>query len=81
VDLAYALVFLYIGKCWNKINDLPLKVQYFLDAFSDVIPKYIPYRLLSMGDIQHYIHLIQGVMLPNKIAYQMSPIEHEELQR
>jgi hypothetical protein len=60
---------------------LPLEVQSFLDAFSDVIPKDIPYELPLMRDIQHYIHFIQGVMLPNKIVYQMSPIELEELQR
>jgi hypothetical protein len=31
--------------------------------------------------MQHHIDLVPGSILPNKVAYQMNPREHEELQR
>jgi hypothetical protein len=54
-------------------------VQPFLDEFSNVIPEEISYGLSLISDIQYCINFILDVMLPNKAAYQMSPIEHAEL--
>jgi hypothetical protein len=34
-----------------------------------------------MWDIQHCIDFILGAMIPNKVAYWMSPIEHAKLQK
>ena len=50
-----------------------------IQEFVDVMPEEIPHGLPPMRDIQHQIDLIPGLVFPNKLAYIMSPKEHEEL--
>lgn len=69
MDLGYALL---IFEKNVEMNKLPPKVQPLLDEFTDVVPKEIPLVLPPIRDI---------VMLPNKVAYRMSYIEHIKLQR
>ena len=57
------------------------EVEPILAEFVDVVPEEIPHGLPPMRDIQHQIDLIPGSVLPNKPAYRLSPIEHEELTR
>ena len=40
----------------------------------------LPIGLLLERDIQHHIDLASRMSLPNKLAYHMSPTEHQELQ-
>lgn len=75
-NFVYALV---VCQENAKINELLPNVQPFLDEFSNVIPEEISYGLSLISDIQYCINFILDVMLPNKAAYQMSPIEHAEL--
>ncbi|XP_038682662.1 uncharacterized protein LOC119983076 [Tripterygium wilfordii] len=66
----------------NKENkEVPGQVQHLLEEYRDIIPETIPPGLPSMHDIQHCIDLVPGASIPNKVAYRMSPKEHEELQR
>ena len=59
-------------------NEFSQKVKLIL-AFVDVIPKEIPHGLPPMRDIQHQISLIPDLVFLNKLAFIMSPKEHEEL--
>ena len=61
--------------------ELPPIMQNILEEFKDVVPDEIPHGLPPMRDIQHHIDLVPDAVLPNKVAYRMSPKEHEELQR
>jgi hypothetical protein len=60
---------------------LPPEVQPLLDEFPDVVLEDIPPRLHLITDIQHCIDFILGVILRNKVAYRISPIEHAKSQR
>lgn len=60
---------------------IPQQLDPLMEEFSDVIPEELPLGLPPMRDVQHQIDLIPGSSLPNKVAYRMSPIEHQELQR
>ena len=58
-------------------NESPLIMKYFLEEFYVIVLEELPHGLPPMREIQHCIDLV----LPNKVAYQMNPKEHEELQR
>lgn len=58
-----------------------MKFKPLLEEFQDVIPKDIPPRLPPMCDIQYDTDFVPGSVISNKVAYRMSPEEHEELQR
>ena len=62
-------------------KEIPKVVEPILAEFFDVVPEEIPHGLPPMRDIQHQIDLVPGSVLPNKLAYRMSPKEHEELTR
>ena len=65
----------------EESNEIPPLMQSLHHEFDDLIPEEIPTSLPPMRDIQHCIDLMLGAILPNKPAYRMSPMEHEELQR
>ena len=65
----------------DDASKLPSIMQEMLKEFEDVVPDEIPHGLPPMRDIQHQINLVPRAVLPNKLAYRMSPKEHEELKR
>ena len=54
-------------------KEIPKEVEPILEEFVDVVPEEIPHGLPPMRDIQHQIDLVPGYVLPNKLAYRMSP--------
>ncbi|GJR08839.1 transposon ty3-I gag-pol polyprotein [Tanacetum coccineum] len=60
---------------------IPHQVTSILEEFKDVVPEELPPGLPPMREIQHCIDFVPGVVIPHKVAYQMNPKEHEELQR
>ena len=60
-------------------TNIPHLLIPFLEEVGDVIPDKIPFDLSPMRDMQHYIDLVHGSILPNKLAYRMNLKEHEEL--
>ena len=69
---------LVVGE--NKSEkEIPQEVKLILKEFVDLVPKEIPHGLPHMRDIQHQIDLIPGLVFPNKLAFIMSPKEHEKL--
>jgi len=46
-----------------------------------LFPEEIPAGLPPKRDIQHYIDLIPGSILPNKPAYRMNPKDTKKIQR
>ncbi|XP_062177060.1 uncharacterized protein LOC133881996 [Alnus glutinosa] len=65
----------------DEAPELLPEVQRMLSEFSDLMPKDFPPGLPPIRDIQHQIDLIPGSILPNRLAYRLSPKEAEELQR
>ena len=62
-------------------KEIPKEAEPIMAEFVDVVPDEIPHGFTPMRDIQHQIDLVPGFVLPNKLAYRMSPKEHEELTR
>ena len=52
---------------------IPPKLKILLKDYHDVVLEKIPPRLLPMCDIQYAIDFILPFVIPNKLAYQMSP--------
>jgi hypothetical protein len=65
----------------NSGNYFLPEIAPLLTEFSDVVPKDVPQGLPPMRDIQHAIDFIPRAVIPNKLAYHMSPQEHAEVQR
>jgi hypothetical protein len=53
----------------NDYNEL---VQPLLKEFEDVVFDEIPLSLPFMGQIQHHVHLVPGVSLPNEATYRLN---------
>ena len=56
------------------------EVKPILEKFVDVMLEEISHGLPPMRDIQHQIDFIPSLVFPNKLAFIMSPKEHEELE-
>jgi hypothetical protein len=63
----------------TNLNDLPIEIQALLDEFVDIIVDEFPNSLPPIRSISHHIDLIPGEILPNKVAYRMTPKENEEI--
>jgi len=63
----------------NQINFLP-SVDSLLQEFKDVFPDEIPTGLQPLRGIEHYIDLLPGASLPNRLAYRSNPQETKEIQ-
>jgi len=65
-------------ECLIPTNPIAIKlIENFRYLFSEEIPMGLPPK----RDIQHYIDLILGSILPNKPAYRMNPKDTMEIQR
>ena len=76
------LIALSIEECKEE-GQVPLdaKVEKLVRKFKDVIAEDVPLELPPTRDIQHWIDLISGAPLPNKVAYRMKSTQQVELQR
>lgn len=61
------------------MNELPIEISSLLDEFTNVIVDELPNALPHVRSIKHHIYLIPGSNLPNKVAYQMTSNENEEI--
>jgi hypothetical protein len=65
----------------TRIDDLPAKIQELLGEFADIVVDELPCSLPPIRSISHHINLIPRTSLPNKVAYQLTPQENEEVKR
>jgi len=63
----------------TNLNDLFEEVKYLLDEFVDIVADDLPNELPTLISISHHIDLITGDKLPNKVAYQITPQENQEI--
>jgi hypothetical protein len=61
------------------LEDLPEEIQELLENFSDIVVDELPHSLPPIRSISHHIDLIPGAILPNKVAYRLTPRENEEV--
>jgi hypothetical protein len=57
----------------TSIDDFPEEVQELLDNFVDIVVDEMPNSLRPIRSISHHIDLIPGEILPNKVAYKLTP--------
>jgi hypothetical protein len=57
------------------------EVQELLEIFADIVVDDLPNSLPPIKSINHHIDLIPGAILPNKVAYRLTPQENEEVKR
>ncbi|XP_042472267.1 uncharacterized protein LOC122054917 [Zingiber officinale] len=79
-DMVYALL-PYKSNEIDLDSDLPTEVQQLLSNFVDLMVEDLPLGLPPMREIQHQIDLILGSSVPNRLTYNLSPKDAEELQR
>eukprot|EP00253_Pinus_taeda_P015748 PITA_15748 len=65
----------------TQISYLPEEVQRLLQDFGDIVVDDLPDELPPQRGISHCIDFIPGESLPNKVAYRMSPKDHEEIRK
>ena len=63
----------------NRLDDIPIKIQYLLNEHVDIVVDDFPNELPPMRSISHHINLILGESLPNKYPYRMTLRENEEI--
>ena len=52
-----------------------------LHEFNDIVVYDLPSELPPKRSISHHIELILGKIIPNKVAYRMTPKENEEIRK
>jgi hypothetical protein len=52
-----------------------------LGEFLDIVVDELPCSLPPIRSISHHIDLMPGAILPNKVAYRLTPQENEEFRR
>ncbi len=62
-----------------EVSDLPIEIQQMLQEFMDIVVDDLPDKLPPKRSISHHIDFIPGASLPNKVAYQISPKDNEEI--
>ena len=63
------------------IDDLPEEIQEPLKNFIDIVVDDLPCSLPPIRSISHHIDLIPRTILPNKVAYKLTPQENEEVKK
>ena len=56
-----------------ELSSLPVELQSMLRNFEDIIVDDLPSELPLVRKISHCIDFIPGMILPNKVAYKMTP--------
>ena len=75
------IVYILLGREEVQPPVVPKAMRKLLDEFKDLMPDDLPDGLPPIREEQHRIDLVPGATLPNLPHYQMSPMEHEELQK
>jgi hypothetical protein len=63
----------------TSLEDLPEEVQELLENFVDIVVDEFPNSFPPIRRIIHHIDLIPGAILPNKVAYRLTPQENVEV--
>ena len=69
------------GDCRNKLSQVPLQIQAFLNEYKDVMPPELPKKLPPRREVDHAIELEQGTKPTTLAPYRMAPPELEELRK
>ena len=64
-----------------EIVYLPVELHEMLHEFNDIVVYDLPSELPPKRSISHHIELILGKIIPNKVAYRMTPKENEEIRK
>ena len=60
-----------------SINQVPTKIQIFLEEYKEIFTKDITNGLPHVRSISHCMDLIPRANFPNKTPYRLTPIENE----
>ena len=63
----------------TNLDDLSIEVKTLTDEYPDIIVYEFPNDLPPVRSISHHIDLIPGAILPNKVAYTLTPQENEKI--
>ena len=79
--LATGVVYMLLTALELDAMIVPQSIKELIKSFKDVFPNELPTELPPMRDIQHAINFIPSSALPNRVAYGMTPMENDELNR
>lgn len=65
----------------TDMSKFPVEIQEMLQEFRDIVVDDLSDKLSLKRSISHHIDFIPGASLPNKVAYQMSPKDNEEIRK
>jgi hypothetical protein len=63
----------------TSMEDFLEEIHELLENFVDIVVDEFPSSFLLIRSIIHHIDLILGAILPNKVAYRLTPQENEEV--